>query len=101
MREPLVPVIVTLYVPAGVLELVVRVSADVPEPITVDGANAYVVDGGSPDADSVTIPENPPRAVTVVVYVAAAPGETVRRTGVAVTLKPGAVTLSVDAAVRI
>jgi hypothetical protein len=62
VRLPLVPVTVSGYVPAGVLELVVTVSVLEPLAVTVAGLNANVVPAGNPVTLIATSPVNPFRA---------------------------------------
>lgn len=65
--EPEVPVIVTAYVPAAVLPVVVTVSVDVPDVLMLDGEKDGVAPVGSPEAVSATVPVNPASAPTVAV----------------------------------
>ena len=65
LRLPLTPVIVTLYVPVGVL---VEVVTDIVEVEVVGfGLNVAAAPAGSPLALSVTLPVNPPDCVIVMV----------------------------------
>src|ERR1019366_4457064 len=89
VKLPLVPVIVSVDVPSGVVELVVTVSVEVPEPVTVAGEELAVAPAGSPLALSVTTPLNPFSAPMLVVKVVAFPTTTVCELGVAVRLKFG------------
>ena len=66
-RVPLVPVIVNVLVPAGVLALVVTVMVDDPEPATEGGLKLALAPAGNPLALKVTVPVNPPEGVTVTV----------------------------------
>jgi len=66
-RLPLVPVIVSVYVPAGVVVLVVTDMVDEPEPVTDVGLKLALAPAGNPLALRLTTPENPPDPVTVVV----------------------------------
>jgi hypothetical protein len=59
VRLPLVPVMVTVDVPTGVVPLVVTVSVELPDPVTVAGTKLAVAPAGSPLALSVTTPLNP------------------------------------------
>jgi hypothetical protein len=86
-RLPLVPVIVSVDVPTGVVPLVVTVSVDVPDPVTVTGEKLAVAPVGNPLALSATTPLNPFKAPTLAVYVAVLPATTVSEPGVAVRLK--------------
>ena len=67
VRLPLVPVIVIVYVPVGVLEAVVTLSAEDPEPVTEVGLNVPVAPVGSPVTLNVTAPLKPLNAPTVAV----------------------------------
>jgi hypothetical protein len=71
VRLPDVPVMVTVAVPVVAVELAVRLSVLV----LVVGfvLNEAVTPLGKPEAASVTLPENPPASVTVMVLVPAAP----------------------------
>jgi hypothetical protein len=86
---PLVPVIVSVVVPAGVLLLVVTVSVELPAPVTVAGEKLGVAPVGNPVALSVTTPPNPFNAPTVAVYVVVFPTITVCVLGLAVMVKSG------------
>src|SRR5271165_1151542 len=89
VRLPLVPVMVTVDVPTGVVPLVVTVSVELPDPVTVAGTKFAVVPDGNPLALSVTTPPNPFNAPILAVYVVALPATTVCVPGVAVRLKLG------------
>src|SRR5271165_3455489 len=89
VRLPLVPVMVTVDVPTGVVPLVVTVSVELPDPVTVAGTKFAVVPAGNPLALSVTTPPNPFNAPILAVYVVALPATTVCVPGVAVRLKLG------------
>ena len=66
VSEPLVPVMVSVYVPVGVVELVVTLMALLPEPPVMGfGLNVALAPEGSPLALSVTLPVKLPIAVTV------------------------------------
>ena len=88
-RLPLVPWIVKVYVPAGVLCEVVTVIVDDPEPVTVDGLKLALARDGNPVALNVTVPLKPLIAATVAVYVVLDPREIVREAGVAEIEKSG------------
>src|ERR1019366_8956801 len=104
VKLPLVPVMVSGYVPSGVVELVVTVSVEVPDPVTVAGEKLAVAPAGSPLALSVTTPLNPFSAPMLVVKVVAFPTTTVCELGVPVIVSfdvpggvvPLVVTVSVD-----
>ena len=70
-RLPEVPVIVTVEVPVVAVALAVRLSELVV--LVGFGLNAAVTPLGRPEAARVTLPLNPPRSVTVIVLVPAAP----------------------------
>lgn len=84
VSAPLVPVTVTVYVPA----MPEHERVDVPEPVTLVGVRVQVspVVGLMLDA-MFTIPLNPLRAVTVIVEVPAAPALTVAIVGFAEVVK--------------
>jgi hypothetical protein len=67
LGELLVPVMVSGYVPAGVVASVVTVRVDVPEPATEGGLNGPDAPAGSPVIVRFTVPEKPPDFVTVTV----------------------------------
>ena len=89
---PLVPVIVSVDVPTGVVLPVVTVSVMVPDPVTVAGEKLAVAPVGNPLTLGVTTPVNPPSAVIVAVYVAAFPTITVCELGLTANVKSGEVT---------
>jgi hypothetical protein len=89
VNEPLVPVIVSVGLPAGVLLVVVTVSVDDPVPLTVDGENDAVAPLGTPLLLRLTDPLNPLMAPTFTVYVVLLPAFTVCVLGVAETEKSG------------
>ena len=66
-RAPLVPVIVRVELPTGVLALVVTVMVDDPVSVTVVGLKLAVAPVGSPLALKLTTPLKPPDGVTVAV----------------------------------
>ena len=65
MRLPLVPVMVMVEGPVGVVLAVVTVSVEVPLPLMVPGEKLAVAPAGNPVALRVTVPVNPFRAPTV------------------------------------
>jgi len=67
LKEPLVPVRVSGYDPAGVEVEVVTVRVEEPEPVTEVGLNTPVVPEGSPLTPSMTVPVNPFSGATVAV----------------------------------
>jgi hypothetical protein len=66
-RVPLVPVMVSVEVPTGVVLAVVTVSVEVPLPLIVAGEKLAVAPVGNPLAPRVTVPVNPFSAPTVTV----------------------------------
>ena len=65
VRAPLVPVMVSVEVPVGVVPAVVTVSVEGPLPLMVAGEKLAVAPVGKPLALRVTVPANPFRAPTV------------------------------------
>ena len=65
VSEPLVPVIVKVGLPAGVLLVVVTVSVEDPDPLIDGGENDGVAPLGSPLALRLTDPVNPLMALTL------------------------------------
>ncbi len=59
VRPPLVPVMVSVYVPGGVVQLAVALSVDVPEPLTEAGLKLVVIPEGELLALSATVPLKP------------------------------------------
>lgn len=80
-RLPLVPVIVRLYVPAGLVALVVTDMVDEPEPVTEAGLKLALAPAGNPLTLKLTLPANPPDPVIVVVYEVFVPAVTVAEAG--------------------
>ncbi len=66
-RLPLVPVMVSVEVPAGVEELVETESVELPEPATEVGLKLPVAPFGNPLTLNVTVPVKPFTADTLVV----------------------------------
>jgi len=99
----LLPVIVKLYVPAGVVLLVFTVNVDEPLPVTLVGVNVGLAPDGRPLTLKPTVPLKPFKAETETVYVVPEPAVTVRDDGVALIEKSGdgawAFTVSVAEAV--
>jgi hypothetical protein len=91
VRLPLVPVIVSVDVPTGVLPVVVTVNVEFPVPVTVAGEKLAVAPVGNPLALSVTTPVNPFNAPMLAVYVVALPTFTVCVPGLADIVKSGVV----------
>src|ERR1700733_2683133 len=56
---PLVPVMLSVELPSGVVALVLTVSVELPDPVTVDGEKLASAPAGSPLALSVTAPLKP------------------------------------------
>ena len=93
---PLVPVMVRVYVPAGVVLLVVTERVEEPEAVIEVGLKEPVAPAGSPLTLNATVPAKPPEPVTVVVYDVPVPAVTVCDAGVAAIEKSpttGAVTV--------
>jgi hypothetical protein len=67
LSAPLVPVIVKVDVPSGVLPLVVTVNVELPVPVTVAGEKLAVAPAGSPLALKAMEPEKPAFAVVLTV----------------------------------
>jgi hypothetical protein len=67
VSEALVPVIVRVELPVGVLAVVVTVSVDVPEDVMDDGEKEAEVAPGRPVSVKLTVPTNPFRGDTVTV----------------------------------
>ena len=80
---------VRVDVPSGVVELVVTVNVELPDPVTVGGEKLAVAPAGNPPALSVTTPVNPATAPMLAVYVVPLPTTTVCAAGVVVRLKVG------------
>ena len=87
VRLPLVPVMVTVYVPAGVAVVVVTDMVDEPDPVTEVGLKLALAPAGNPLALSPTTPANPPEPVIVAVYEVPPPAVTVCEGGVAAMVK--------------
>jgi hypothetical protein len=82
-KLPLVPVMVRVKVPDGVVALVVTDKLDDPEPVTDAGLNDAPAPVGNPLTVKPTLLLNPPDPVTVVVYEVLPPAVTVAEAGVA------------------
>jgi len=67
VRLPLLPVMISVYVPGGVEALVVTVIVEEPLVVIVPGLNEADAPMGKPLALNVTVPVNPPAGVTVTV----------------------------------
>jgi hypothetical protein len=78
---------VRVDVPVGVLLAVETVRVEFPEPVTDVGLNWPVAPDGKPLTLRLTVPVNPFKAVTVVVYVVWLPCVTVCELGLAETEK--------------
>ena len=63
-KEPLVPVIVMVYVPVGVVVAGFTPNVEFPDPVTVAGVNRNCVPAGNPLTLKVTVPVNPFTAAT-------------------------------------
>jgi hypothetical protein len=80
-RLPLVPLIVSVNVPRGVLDFVETVIVELPEPVMEPGLNDAVARDGNPLTLRLTLPLNPLLGVTVTVYVVEFPRFTERVAG--------------------
>lgn len=89
VSAPLVPVIVNVEVPVGVVPEVVMFSVDDPDPVIEAGVNEPVAPVGSPLTLSATVPVKPVPAVTVAVYEVPLPWGTGCEAGEAVKEKFG------------
>ncbi len=67
VRLPLVPVMVSVEEPTGVVLLVVTVSVELPEPVTLVGEKVPTAPAGNPLTLRVTAPVKPPAAAMLVV----------------------------------
>ncbi len=67
LRLPLVPLMLTVELPVGVVLAVVTVMVVEPEPVTVEGLKLALAPEGSPEALKLTDPLNPLDGVTVTV----------------------------------
>jgi hypothetical protein len=67
VSAPLVPLIVSVEVPTGVLPVVVTVKVELPVPVTVAGEKLAVAPAGNPLALSAMEPEKPENAVVLTV----------------------------------
>ena len=88
-RVPLVPVMVSVNDPPGVVAAVVTVSVEVPAVVTDVGLNVAVAPAGNPLTVRATAPVKPFTAADVGVYVVPAPCATVCVAGDAVNVKSG------------
>jgi len=99
LRLPLVPVIVSVYVPALVDFPVLTVMVLVPEPATDVGLNVAFVWPGRPETLKLTLAVKPFTAVTETVYFTLDPWVTVWDEGVADMVKFGAGALTTSVTV--
>ena len=83
---------ITVEAPAGVVDDVVMVSVEVPDPDTDAGLNDPKAPFGGPVALRFTLPLNPAIAETVAVYVVVPPAVTDCEFGAAAIEKSGTVT---------
>lgn len=67
VKVPLVPVMVRVYVPLGVLVFVVTRRLDDPDVVIEPGLKAPLAPLGNPVTLSTTVPANPPDGLTVTV----------------------------------
>jgi hypothetical protein len=102
-NAPSAPVIVKVYVPAGVAVVVLTVRVELPEPPVIDeGTKLALAPVGNPLTLRLTVSVKPPLGVIVAVYEVPLPAWTVCEAGVAVMEKSptiGAVTTSETEAV--
>src|SRR3982751_2622565 len=94
---PLVPVMVSVYVPAVVLVALVTVNVEVPEVVMEAGLKLPLAPAGNPLTLRPTLPLKPLSALTVAVYVVPLPAVTVRDDGLAETVKSGTGVLATKA----
>ena len=103
MKAPLVPVTVTVYVPAVPEHDRVEV-CEAPRTMLF-GVRVQVRPAGETVEVRATVPVNPPVGATVIVEVPAAPANALTLVGLAVTVKSGAgpigLTVTVIATVRV
>lgn len=86
---PLVPVNVSVYVPAGVVADVVTVSVEVPDPVTEEGLNVPVAPVGKPLTLNATTPLKPFAAAAAAVYIVLPPWVTLCDAGKDASAKSG------------
>jgi hypothetical protein len=89
LRLPDVPVIVKLYVPTGVAEVVLTVKVELAGGVMEGDEKDAVVPPGKPLTVSATVPLNPPCDVVFTVYVVLPDGATDWTEGVATMPKSG------------
>jgi hypothetical protein len=90
LRLPLVPVIVSVGLPVGVLALDETVSVVLPLPVTVVGLNDATAPVGSPLTPKLTTPAKPFAGVTATLKVVDAPALMLRDPGVTASEKSAA-----------
>src|SRR4051812_25099220 len=88
-KLPLVPVMVSVYVPACTLVVVLTVKVEEPDPLIEVGLKLPVAPAGNPLTLRLTLPVNPFNAPTVVVYDVPLPAVTVCDDGLAERVKFG------------
>ena len=93
-NAPLVPVIVTVYVPLLIDEGTLTVKIEVPE-LTIDVGLTVAVNPPDTLADNETVPLNPFKAETVILEVPCCPLRTLMLLGDAEIVKSGLVTVIV------
>jgi hypothetical protein len=89
-RLPLAPKTVTLYAPAGVVEVAEIVRTELPDPLRVRATLVGLRDAVVPcgvATESETLPEKPPVAVRTIVVVFVLPGGSIREDGEADNVK--------------
>jgi hypothetical protein len=87
VRLPLVPVTVSVYVPAAVVLAVETLNVEEPEPLTEVGLNEVVTPVGTPLTLSATLPLNPLSAPTLTVELVPPPTVTASEFGFAAKVK--------------
>jgi hypothetical protein len=100
LRVPLVPVIVSGYVPAGPLAAVAILNVDEPEPVTDAGVNVGVAPAGSPLTAKLTVPVNALSALVLIVKPIDEPAYTVCDCGLTVRVKSGAALTAIVAVIE-
>ena len=90
VSAPLVPVIVMVELPTGVLAAVVMVRVELPAPVNEAGLKEAVALAGKPLAERLTEPSNPFSALTLTVKFVLLPCVIVRELGVLLNEKSGA-----------
>src|SRR6267143_4156770 len=90
LRPPLVHVIVSVYIPGGLVIAGLTVSVEEPEPVTKGLLKEAVASEGNPDTLKLTVPEKPFTEETVTEKLVLVVCTTICEEGVAEMLKSGA-----------